>query len=81
LRIPFLIFQQHISKTLISLENLDDRTYVTYQSTDFDFWRHGRKLHDELERVKGLQTIGVPVSEATQQNLDDECVGVRAALS
>jgi hypothetical protein len=30
-----------------------------------------------LSMVEWLQSIGVPVSEATQQNLDDECVDVR----
>jgi hypothetical protein len=33
-----------------------------------------------LSMVEWLQSIGVPVSEATQQNIDDECVDVRAIM-
>jgi hypothetical protein len=33
-----------------------------------------------LSVVEWLQLIGAPVSEATQQNLDDECVDVRAIM-
>ena len=33
-----------------------------------------------LSVVEWLQSIGVPVSEDTQQILDDECVDVRAIM-
>jgi hypothetical protein len=44
------------------------------------FGAGGESSTMSLSVVEWLQLFGVPVSEATQENLDDECVDVRAIM-